>query len=101
MEPQLVDWLERRRVDGPSSFARLIASGNRFPGIRLTVPFVTGLAAIGYSQETVRLIDVGFDLANELESVDFGRFGSNQEPAANGIGESLAQNIRRLRLNAP
>ena len=58
---------------------------------------MAGVTASGFSQETVRLIDIGFDLANELESVDVGRFGSNQEPTANGVGESLVQNIRRLR----
>ena len=62
---------------------------------------MSGLTAIGRSQETVRPINVGFDLANELESVDFGRVGFKQEPAGNGVGESLMQNIRRLRFIAP
>ena len=101
MELQLVDWLERRRVDSSSSVARLVASGNRFPRIRLTLPFCTGPAAIGHCQETLRPINVGFDLANELESVDFGRIGFKQEPAGDGGGKSLMQNIHRLRFIAP
>jgi hypothetical protein len=62
---------------------------------------VAGLAFIRNSQETFRPINVGFDLANELESVDFGRVGFMKKPATNGVGESLMQNIRRLRFIAP
>ena len=49
------------------------------------------------SQETFRLGNVGFNPASELQSADVVRLRSNQEPAANGVGESLVQNIRRLR----
>jgi hypothetical protein len=42
------------------------------------------------------LSNVGFDPAKELEGIDVGRLGSNQEPAANRVRKRLAQNIRRL-----
>ena len=47
--------------------------------------------------ETIRLSNVGFNPAKELEGIDVGRPRANQEPAANGIGESLAQDILGLR----
>ena len=51
--------------------------------------------------ETVRLSNVGFNPAKEFEGIDVGRLRSNQEPAANGIGESLAQDILGLRFSGP
>ena len=51
--------------------------------------------------ETVRLSNVGFNPAKELQGIDLGRLRSNQEPAANGIGESLAQDILGLRFSRP
>jgi len=51
--------------------------------------------------ETVRLSNVGLNPAKELEGIDVGRLRSNQEPAANGIGESLAQDILGLRFGGP
>jgi len=99
---------ESEPIRGDSSLASgaiLGLGGKSMPtdcrAIRPTNPPGNARASESTLIETVRLSNVGFNPAKELEGIDVWRLRSNQEPAANGIGESLAQDILGLRFSGP